>query len=89
MSLLRLDLRQNPVTGRHDLVVKLDSDADLTAHEHEMLHKKILAQLIGSGVLERDQLGNWIIERVTASKPEPTCQTNTNPMRSRQAESQE
>lgn len=40
MSLLRLDLRQNPVTGRHDLVVKLDSDADLTAHEHEMLHKK-------------------------------------------------
>lgn len=66
MSLLRLELRQNPTTGRHDLIVKLDSDEDLTSHEHETLHKKLVAQLVGSGVFSAEQVGPLIVERVSA-----------------------
>ncbi len=65
MSLLRLELRQNPITGRHDLVVKLDSDEDLTSNEHEALHRKLVAQLVGSGVFSADQVGPLIVERIS------------------------
>ncbi len=89
MSLLQLELRQNPITGRHDLVVKLESDADLTTHEHELLHKKILTQLIGPGVLDPSQLGNCIVERVSVLTPKPVGQNPSNPLSSKQAEFQE
>lgn len=72
MSLLHLELRQNQLTGRHDLIVKLDSDEDHTSHEHETLHRKLVAQLIGSGVFSADQLGSLIVERVS-----PTGVQNT------------
>lgn len=63
MSQLRLELRQNPTTGRHDLVVKLESDRDLTSHEHEALHRKLVGELLGKGFLDPEQLGGLVIER--------------------------
>lgn len=64
MSSLRLELVQNAVTGRHDLFVKLDSDRDLTSHEHEALHRSLMEKLLGQGLLRIEDIGDLKIERV-------------------------
>ncbi len=63
MSSLRLELRQNLETGRHDLFVKLDSDRDLTSQEHEALHRSLVEKLLGQGLLKIEQLGDLNVER--------------------------
>jgi hypothetical protein len=88
MSLLHLELRQNQATGRHDLIVKLDSDEDHTSHEHETLHKKLIAQLVGSGVFSADQLGTLVVERVNPAGSQTSQGQPTDTTRRAQTESQ-
>lgn len=66
MSSLRLELKQNPATGRHDLLVKLDSDRDLTTQEHEALHRSLVERLLGQGLLKIEELGDLKVERAGA-----------------------
>lgn len=70
MSSLRLELIQNAVTGRHDLFVKLDSDRDLTSHEHEALHRSLVEKLLGQGLLGIEDIGDLKVERVRPLSPD-------------------
>ncbi|CAN5327086.1 hypothetical protein BH11PLA2_BH11PLA2_01240 [soil metagenome] len=73
MARMIIQLRADKVTGKQNIIVKLDSDADALPIEHEQLHRKLVEQLVGRGMNAED-LGDIVIERepATAKKSVPT-----------------
>lgn len=57
---LKMDLE----TGKKDITIELDSDADMLPYEHEQKHREIVEQLLGQGILEPDDVGKVNVERV-------------------------
>jgi hypothetical protein len=55
-------LKRDPATGKQNITVKLDSDADALPHEHEQLHRQLVEKLVGNGIPLED-LGEIHIER--------------------------
>jgi hypothetical protein len=55
-------LRRDKSTGKQNIIVKLDSDADALPMEHEEHHKALVEKLLGKGIKAED-LGHVIIER--------------------------
>ena len=64
-------LRRDPVTGKQNIVVKLESDPDSLPIEHEQLHKRLVEKLVGKGMKAED-LGEIIIEREGSLEPTAT-----------------
>lgn len=59
--------------GKKDLLIKYDSDDDALPHEHETRHRQIVEQLIGRGMLEPDDLGKVLVERVSNTEHVPVA----------------
>ncbi len=62
MAEMTITLRQDKNTGKQNILVKLDSEADATPIEHEQLHRKIVEKLMSKG-FGADDLGELVIER--------------------------
>ena len=69
MAEMTIRLRCDPVTGKKDIIIGLRSDDDRLPHEHEQLHRTLLEQLIGKGLLQASELGQIVIEREEEAKP--------------------
>jgi mannitol/fructose-specific phosphotransferase system IIA component (Ntr-type) len=63
MAQMTIMLRRDPVTGRQNIIVKLDSDPDALPHEHEQLHRALVEKLIGKGIVQAEELGEIVVER--------------------------
>jgi hypothetical protein len=63
MAEMTIRLRCDPVTGKKDIVISLDSDADALPHEHEQQHRALVQRLIEGGLLKASELGQIVIER--------------------------
>ena len=77
MAQMTIVLRRDPATGKQNVIVKLDSDADALPIEHEQQHKALVEKLLGAG-LNPEDLGHIHIEREGATEPaaptaEPTA----------------
>ena len=68
MAQLLIALRRDAVTGKQNIIVKLDSDADALPIEHEQLHRTLVEKLVGQG-LDPELLGNLVIERDAVHTP--------------------
>jgi hypothetical protein len=73
MAELIIQLRRNPQTGKHDIIVKLHSDPDALPMEHERLHREQVAKLLGRDPAE---LGELIVtrEQENVTTPEPAAE---------------
>lgn len=63
MPEMTIRLRCDPSTGKRDIIVSLDGDEDLTPHEHEALHRRLVEKLVGSGVMNAGEAGSLVVER--------------------------
>ena len=82
MAELTIRLRKDPETGKHDILIDLQSDADALPHEHEQMHREAVEKLLGKGavgkvVIDRDR------EPVSAAP-----QSETAPAQERKAQAQ-
>lgn len=61
-------------TGRKEIVVEYESDADALPVEHEKRHRDIVEELLGKGIIKPDEKGNVKVERVRpeAKKNDPS-----------------
>lgn len=64
MAELTIRLRKDPETGKHDIIIDLESDADSLPHEHENMHREAVEKILGKG-----SIGKVIIEREGQSTP--------------------
>jgi FtsH ternary system domain X3-analog len=70
MAEITIRLRRDPETGKHDILIDMESDQDALPHEHEQMHREAVEKLIG-----KHNVGKVIIEREeekTPSSPEST-----------------
>ena len=58
MAELTIRLRKDPETGKHDILIDLQSDADALPHEHEQMHREAVEKLLGKGAV-----GKVVIDR--------------------------
>jgi hypothetical protein len=68
MARMIIQLRTDALSGKQNILVKLDSDPDALPIEHEQLHRRLIEQLIGKGLAAED-IGTITIDRETASQP--------------------
>ncbi len=85
MAQLTIVLRRDPRSGKQNIIVKLDSDADLLPIEHEQLHRTLVEKLVGKGIPAED-LGEIVIEREPVSQPTPEVAEPTEPERTKSAQ---
>jgi FtsH ternary system domain X3-analog len=64
MAELTIRLRRDPETGKHDIIIDLESDADALPHEHEQMHREAVEKLIG-----KNNVGKVIVERESEKGP--------------------
>ncbi len=64
MAEMTIRLRIDPNTGKKDIVVSLESDADSLPHEHEQAHRALVEKLIAGGAVKATELGQLVIERL-------------------------
>ena len=72
MAEMTIQLRIDPNTGKKDIVVRLDSDADMLPHEHEAQHRRLIEKLLEGGVIQASELGKIVVEREEES-PAPVA----------------
>jgi hypothetical protein len=65
MAELTIRLRRDPETGKHDILIDLESDADALPHEHEQSHRELVEKLIG-----KNNVGKVIVERASEKTPD-------------------
>lgn len=68
MGEINIRFKFDTTTGRKEIVVEYESDADRLPVEHEKRHREIVEQLVGRGILKPDEAGNVRVERV---RPQP------------------
>ena len=68
MAEMTIRLQIDPNTGKKDILVSLESDADLLPYEHEEQHRKLVEKLIEGGIVKASELGQIIVERVDETK---------------------
>ena len=74
MAETKIRLIYNLETGKKDLFIDLVSEADALPIEHEKMHRELVAQLLGQGILQADELGDITVERVRPGLAEPSQQ---------------
>jgi hypothetical protein len=76
MAQMTIVLRRDLASGKQNIIVKLDSDPDALPIEHEQLHKTLVEKLVGK-LVEKENLGEIVIERETVAEPgQPTGTPN-------------
>ncbi len=80
MAQLTIELRRDPQSGKHDVVIHLESDADALPHEHEDMHREFVEKIIVKGkvgkvIVERDEGKEKVPERKDED-PAPQAQGN-------------
>jgi hypothetical protein len=83
MAEMTIRLRSDPVTGKKDIIISLQSDADALPHEHEQLHEKLVEKLIHGGLVKPSEVGQVIVEREQPDA-EPAAPTGEQPRRAAQ-----
>lgn len=73
----------NMNSGKKDIVIEYESDEDAMRHEHEKKHRDIVERLVGEGILQADEAGEVIVERV---QPGQQVQQREPPQDEQQAE---
>lgn len=63
MASLTIRLQVDPGTGKKNVIIKYDSDADALPQEHEEQHRQLVDALIKNGTLKAEDLGHIHIER--------------------------
>jgi len=84
MAELTIRLRRDPETGKHDILIDLDSDADALPHEHEQMHRALVEKVVGK--LGQENVGKIIVER--EEEKAPAAPQATPPQPERQAQKQ-
>jgi hypothetical protein len=69
MAEMIIMLRRDPDTGKQNIIIKLNSDADALPIEHEQLHRELVEKLIG-----KENVGKVIVEREAEEEPAPVSQ---------------
>ena len=64
MAEITIRFRRDGKTGKREIVVHLESDADALPHEHEQDHRRMVEALTGLKLGE--DLGDIVIERTPA-----------------------
>ena len=86
MAEMIIMLRRDPQTGKQNIVIKLNSDADALPHEHEQMHRQLVEKLIGTGI-DAEDLGELIVEREPAA--EQAAPIKNDPQQERQKQGQD
>jgi hypothetical protein len=63
MAEITLKLRRDPATGKREIVIHLEGEADALPHEHERDHRALVEKLLGRSLTDED--GSIVVERVT------------------------
>ena len=66
MAELTIRLRRDPETGKHDIIIDLESDRDALPNEHEQMHREAVEKLIG-----KNNVGKVIVERESEKASPP------------------
>ena len=82
MAELTIRLRKDPETGKHDILIDLQSDADALPHEHEQMHREAVEKLLGKGAV-----GKVVIDRERESVS-AAPQADAPPAQERKAQAQ-
>jgi hypothetical protein len=69
MAEMTIKLRVNPGTGRPEVLVDLESDADALPYEHEELHRRVVQRLLEAGLLPDGDAPNVVIRRGAVEEP--------------------
>jgi len=64
MAEIKIRLVFNVESGKKDIYIDFESDADALPIEHEQGHRAVIEQLLGKGILTEDELGEVKVERV-------------------------
>ena len=67
MAELIIRLRRDPETGKQDILIDLESDADALPHEHEQMHRALVEKV--AGAIGKSNVGKIIVEREEESVP--------------------
>ncbi len=89
MSLMTIHLRCDPATGKKDIIIQLESDADALPHEHEQQHRALVDRLIEGGMLKATEVGKIVVERQEKQKePAAPASEPASPQRQPQTQGQ-
>jgi hypothetical protein len=83
MAQMTIMLRRDPNTGKQNIIIKLDSDADALPYEHEQMHRELVEKLLGKSL---DDFGEVIVEREPAAEGEQPTSNPPQDERKKQAE---
>ena len=72
MAEITIRLVYNLETGKKDIFIDYESEEDALPVEHEKEHRQIVAQLLGQGVLEPDDVGEVSVQRVAPQRKQTT-----------------
>jgi len=59
----------NRETGKKDIWIDFESDEDALPFEHEKQHREVIGKLLGSGVLQPNELGDVVVKRGRETAP--------------------
>ena len=79
MAEICIRLIYNLETGKKDIYVDFESDADVLPFEHEEAHRDIVRQLIGKNVLSEGEAGEVVVNRVEPQRTGPEPQEESPP----------
>ena len=65
MAELNIRLTYNRQTGRHDIFVDYESDADSLPFEHEEDHRALVEKIISSTGMSEEDFGEVVIRRLS------------------------
>lgn len=68
MAELNIRLTYNRQTGRHDIFVDYESDADSLPFEHEDDHRALVERLISSTGMSEEDFGEVVIRRLSVQE---------------------
>lgn len=64
MAAIHIKLLFNLQTGKKDIYIDFESDADALPIEHEAAHRAVVEKLLGQKVILEDEVGEVYIQRV-------------------------
>jgi len=63
MAEMTIRLIPDPETGKKNIIISLQSDADALPHEHEQQHRLLADKLIEGGLVKASELGKISVVR--------------------------
>ena len=79
MAEMTIRLQTDPLTGKKDIIVSLESDEDLLPHEHEEQHRELVNRLIEGGLIAASDVGKIVVERDDEKVPESKADSGQEP----------